>query len=64
MRALGFLALSTAPWNLPLFDIGMAISLALIGPGALSIDSRRFGRREIVIPPSVRHLMRDRSVTP
>jgi putative oxidoreductase len=29
----------------------MALSLALLGPGAFSIDSRLFGRREIVIPP-------------
>ena len=28
----------------------IAIALALLGPGAFSIDSRLFGRREIVIP--------------
>jgi uncharacterized membrane protein YphA (DoxX/SURF4 family) len=28
----------------------MALSLGLLGPGAFSIDSRLFGRREIVIP--------------
>ena len=28
----------------------MAASLGLLGPGAFSIDSRLFGRREIVIP--------------
>ena len=27
------------------------LALALLGPGAYSIDARRFGRREIVIPP-------------
>jgi uncharacterized membrane protein YphA (DoxX/SURF4 family) len=47
----------------PLFDsrlaalfaaiIGMAI--ALLGPGAFSLDARLFGRREIMIPPSSRH---------
>jgi len=29
-----------------------AIALALLGPGAYSIDGRRFGRRLIVFPPS------------
>ena len=28
-----------------------AIALALLGPGAFSVDGRLFGRREIVIPP-------------
>jgi uncharacterized membrane protein YphA (DoxX/SURF4 family) len=28
----------------------IAIAIALLGPGALSIDSYLFGRREIVIP--------------
>jgi uncharacterized membrane protein YphA (DoxX/SURF4 family) len=31
--------------------ISIAIALILLGPGAFSIDARRFGRREIVIPP-------------
>jgi len=26
------------------------LAIALLGPGAFSIDSYRFGRREIVIP--------------
>jgi uncharacterized membrane protein YphA (DoxX/SURF4 family) len=30
-----------------------AVSLALLGPGAFSLDAYLFGRREIVIPPSV-----------
>ncbi len=38
-RIAGFLAIS------------IAIALVLLGPGAFSIDARRFGRREIVIPP-------------
>jgi uncharacterized membrane protein YphA (DoxX/SURF4 family) len=36
---------------------GMIITaavLALLGPGAFSLDGRLFGRREIVIPPSSR----------
>lgn len=28
-----------------------AVGLALLGPGAFSVDGRLFGRREIVIPP-------------
>ena len=35
--------------------IGMivtAAAIALLGPGAFSLDGRLFGRREIVIPPS------------
>jgi uncharacterized membrane protein YphA (DoxX/SURF4 family) len=31
-----------------------AVALALLGPGAFSVDGRLFGRREIVIPPSSR----------
>ncbi len=29
-----------------------AVALALLGPGAYSIDSYRFGRRVVVLPPS------------
>jgi uncharacterized membrane protein YphA (DoxX/SURF4 family) len=32
----------------------MAFAIALLGPGAFSIDSRKWGRREIVITPSQR----------
>jgi hypothetical protein len=31
-----------------------AIGIALLGPGAFSIDGHLFGRREIVIPPRQR----------
>ena len=31
--------------------MSIAIALVFLGPGAYSIDARRFGRREIVIPP-------------
>jgi uncharacterized membrane protein YphA (DoxX/SURF4 family) len=31
--------------------MAIAIALVFLGPGAFSIDARRFGRREIVIPP-------------
>lgn len=51
-----------APPSLPLHDIRLmacamivaAIALALLGPGAFSLDGRLFGRREIVIPPASR----------
>ena len=29
----------------------MCAAIALLGPGAFSIDARLFGRREIIIPP-------------
>jgi uncharacterized membrane protein YphA (DoxX/SURF4 family) len=35
--------------------MSIAIALVLLGPGAFSIDARRFGRREIVIPPRSTH---------
>jgi len=31
-----------------------AVAIALLGPGAFSLDGRLFGRREIVIPPGPR----------
>ena len=34
------------------FVIVMAIAILLLGPGAFSVDSYLFGRREIIIPPS------------
>ncbi len=29
-----------------------ALALAMLGPGAYSLDSRRFGRRLVVLPPA------------
>jgi uncharacterized membrane protein YphA (DoxX/SURF4 family) len=34
------------------FAIAIAVAVACMGPGAFSLDSRLFGRREIVIPKS------------
>jgi uncharacterized membrane protein YphA (DoxX/SURF4 family) len=32
----------------------MGVSVALLGPGAYSVDARLFGRREIVVPRATR----------
>lgn len=32
----------------------VAAALVFLGPGALSLDARLFGRREIIIPPTSR----------
>jgi uncharacterized membrane protein YphA (DoxX/SURF4 family) len=32
----------------------VAVAIALLGPGALSVDCRLFGRREIIIPQAPR----------
>lgn len=57
------IALSWSPFQLqPTFDsklvfipiIVIAAAIALLGPGAFSLDARIFGWKEIVIPPSSR----------
>ena len=35
--------------------IVLTTAIALLGPGAFSIDARMFGRREILIPNTTRH---------
>jgi uncharacterized membrane protein YphA (DoxX/SURF4 family) len=56
-------AFSTAPaagsglaahWQGPSFVAAVALALAMLGPGALSIDAWLFGRREIIIPDAPR----------
>ena len=45
------LAFSTAPYSIQDIEIAvLAVVVALLGPGAFSIDARMFGRREILIP--------------
>ena len=34
--------------------IGVALAIALLGPGAISLDAYLFGRRKILIPPVAR----------
>ena len=41
--------------HLPGLDtIGVALAIALLGPGAISLDAYLFGRRKILIPPVAR----------
>jgi putative oxidoreductase len=37
-----------------LLMVTCAVAIALLGPGAFSVDGQLFGRREIVIPPRSR----------
>lgn len=46
---LGMPLTGSAWWWAPLADLTIAISLALLGPGAYSVDAHLFGRREIVL---------------
>lgn len=43
----------------PLFVIIVAAALALVGPGAFSLDARLYGRREIIIPHATRPIQSD-----
>lgn len=45
------LAIAYEPWQARVCQAAIAASLALIGPGAYSVDAKLFGRREINIPP-------------
>ena len=52
---IGLLSLGLAFWTKPypiqdLDIVVLAVVIALLGPGAFSIDARMFGRREILIP--------------
>jgi putative oxidoreductase len=40
-------------WLAALFGLIAALAIALVGPGAFSLDAHLFGRREIVIPHRV-----------
>ncbi|MGH2437545.1 MAG: hypothetical protein ACRDFA_11180 [bacterium] len=43
--------MAAGSWDAAILAIAIAASLALLGPGAYSIDAHLFGRREIYIPP-------------
>jgi uncharacterized membrane protein YphA (DoxX/SURF4 family) len=42
-----------SPW-VALYAVTIAIAVALVGPGSISLDCRHFGPREIIIPPTQR----------
>ena len=44
------LILLAVPWSCALLTGIIAIALLCLGPGAYSLDARRHGRREIIIP--------------
>lgn len=46
------LAMDSAALALALFNLADTIALALLGPGALSVDARLFGRRTVILPRS------------
>lgn len=43
--------LASLPWSPATMASAMSICLALLGPGAYSVDARLFARRDITIPP-------------
>ena len=43
--------LAPQPWQARVCHAAMALGVALIGPGAYSLDARLFGRREVYFPP-------------
>jgi uncharacterized membrane protein YphA (DoxX/SURF4 family) len=42
--------LLAVPWTSALLTAVIAIAVLCLGPGAYSLDARRHGRREIIIP--------------
>jgi putative oxidoreductase len=53
--AIGASVLAIAGLVSPPFEvITLAVTIALLGPGAFSLDARMFGRREILVPNTSR----------
>ncbi len=53
-NAFQFLGLNSSGdgnWQVPTLEVVIAVALALIGPGAYSVDYRLFGPRKIAMPP-------------
>ncbi|HEY5756751.1 MAG TPA: hypothetical protein VIU34_13060 [Steroidobacter sp.] len=46
-----WLLIDFSPWSIVIVATLDAVALALLGPGAYSIDAYRFGRRVLVLPP-------------
>ena len=57
----GYEVLVFGSWPAALLAAGMATCLALLGPGAYSVDAVLFGRREIVIPPLAQQALSTRA---
>ena len=59
VTGVGAIAVITAGLPFPTYSlvalIVLAVAILLLGPGAFSIDSWLFGRREILIPHNTRH---------
>lgn len=58
--AFGWIAALNSQFSQPLvpclFTATISLALVFLGPGAFSLDSHLFGRREIIIPPGKRPL--------
>ena len=46
----GHVAIDPATSNLAVLSLTDALALALVGPGAFSVDARLFGRRTVILP--------------
>jgi uncharacterized membrane protein YphA (DoxX/SURF4 family) len=45
------LDVAAGSWRQQILEAGLAAGLALVGPGAYSVDARAFGRRELTVLP-------------
>jgi hypothetical protein len=46
-----FLLASAGEWRFFVLTCATGVALAMLGPGAYSVDAKLFGRREVVFPP-------------
>jgi hypothetical protein len=54
IELLVFFLVGAGEWRFFVLVCLTAVALAMLGPGAYSVDSKLFGRREVVFPPSDR----------